>query len=872
MLSSEIRKKFLDYFAAKDHLTLPSSSLIPHNDPTLMFNNAGMNQFKNVFLGTEKAKHPRATTAQKCVRAGGKHNDLDNVGFTARHHTFFEMMGNFSFGDYFKEEAILFAWEFLTETLGLDKSKLYITAFHDDKEAKDLWLNKMNIPKSHFSTFGEKDNFWRMGDVGPCGPCSEIFYDFGPEMGTGPQDVVGGDGDRFIEIWNLVFMQFNENDCGQSPLPNPSIDTGMGLERISMVMQNTKSNYETDLFLPTIDLASKLTQTSYDLKNPNESKDNAALRVLADHSRSVSFLIADGVLPSNEGRGYVLRRILRRAVRFNRKLNDSPILSQLCESIIEQMSPFYPELKERAQVILQNVKDEEDKFLQTLDKGEVLLDKELSKISGSSHKTLDGQTAFKLYDTFGFPADLTEIILKEKGFKLDQAGFDKALLEAKEKAKSQGKKGAVSFKLPDSLKDSLQNLEPTEFTGYENTSDQSEIIELHTQNKVNEVTSEDFYFVSRKTPFYAESGGQVGDTGFVSSSEGSAKIIDVKKLDHLFVHQAQMISGQLKAGDQVNLKVDSKRREKIKQNHSATHLMHAALIKVCGANVQQAGSLVDESKLRFDFNHKGPVSKTDLAQVESLVNEEIKKSERVLTELMSIESAKAAGAQALFGEKYDDQVRVLSMGDFSKELCGGTHVDKTSEIQGFKIISETGVSSGVRRIEAITGEAAFDYLSLKTLEFETISKALGLPMSANSKEILQQFEKLNDEVKTLKKKLKGKNSSQDIETQKIQSQFGEIEFCVSVQEDMDRNDLRDAADRARDKMKLPGLCVFVGQKTDKGFPVLVSRTKDLKDLNAGGFLKSLTAKLGGKGGGRPDFAQGTLETHENLTEVCKALI
>lgn len=872
MKSADIRSSFLNYFKNNDHAILPSSSLIPHNDPTIMFNNAGMNQFKSIFLGTETPQVPRATTSQKCVRAGGKHNDLDNVGFTARHHTFFEMLGNFSFGDYFKEEAIEYAWNFLTKELNLDPKKLYVTAFHTDLEAKKLWLDKMGIPKDHFSTFGEKDNFWRMGDVGPCGPCSEIFYDFGEKMGTGPENVVGGNGDRFIEIWNLVFMQFHETNDGQTPLPNPSIDTGMGLERLSMLLQDKTSNYETDLFLPIIENASKLLKTPYDLEDPKRASDRAALRVLADHARAISFLIADGVLPSNEGRGYVLRRILRRAVRFNHKLSDNAILPALCTQVIEMMTPFYPELKDRSKIILDNVINEETNFLSTIDKGEALLEKELLALKGS--KTLSGESAFKLYDTFGFPVDLTKIILTEKGYSLDEDGFDKKLAAAKAQAKSGSKKGSISFDLPNSIKDSIGTLNPTAFTGYENLKGKGTVLEIHTslQGSIKTSSDENFYLISDSTPFYAESGGQVGDRGTISTGSSSCKVLDVKKLDKLFIHLCKKTSRDISVGDKINLAVNKNLRNQTEQNHSATHLLHAALIKVCGSSVQQAGSSVDENKIRFDFSHKGPVSKTDLKKVEDLVNQEILNSNKVQTDVMDIESAKKAGAQALFGEKYEADVRVLSMGAFSKELCGGTHVSSTSDISGFKIRTESGVSSGVRRIEAITGALAFNFLNQKTTDFETLATHLGLNINATSDDTIKQITKLSDEIKNLKKKLKSGVSAAPSATQKINSKFGDLEICISHLENMERNDLRDAADKARDKMKGFGVCIFTASKTEKGFPILISKTKNLDGFNSGSFLRELTGKLGGKGGGKPDFAQGTVEDIKQLEETSLNLL
>ncbi len=862
MKSSEIRSKFLSYFEKNEHAILPSSSLIPHDDPTLLFNNAGMNQFKSIFLGTEKPKAPRATTSQKCVRAGGKHNDLDNVGFTARHHTFFEMLGNFSFGDYFKEEAIAFSWEFLTKELGLDKDKLYITAFNDDKEAENLWKKKIGIPNDHFKTFGEKDNFWRMGDVGPCGPCSEIFYDLGEEMGTGPENTLGGEGDRFVEIWNLVFMQYEENKKGLAPLPNPSIDTGMGLERISMCMQGTKSNYETDLFMPLINLASDLTKTKYDPKTPS-SFNTAALRVLADHTRAVSFLIADGVLPSNEGRGYVLRRILRRAVRFNRKLGSDPILSNLSTQLISSMSAFYPELKDRKEIILSNIQREETKFLETLDKGEDILTKELEKVN---NKTLPGDVVFKLYDTFGFPADLTEIIAKEKGYAIDTKGFNAEFDKARDKARK-GRNVSQSFDFPASLKESVKVLKATDFVGYSNLSAETRVLEIHDQNgKVDSVNEGETYFlITEKTPFYAESGGQIGDSGFCNSEDNAfkAEILDCKKIDSLFVHTIKVTSGSIKALSPIKLIVDKEKRALTAKNHSATHLMHAALRQILGDSVQQAGSLVDSEKLRFDFSHQGPVSTKNIELVENLVNEQIKNSSSVLTEVMDFDKAKQSGAVALFGEKYADKVRVLSMGDFSKELCGGTHVTSTSEIGLFKITQETGVSSGVRRIEALTSYNAFNYLNKKTKQHEMVLEELGLSKSSDFESAKNQITKLKNQISDLKKKNKASSAVSPKSLYESAKEVKGLEVVIANLPEVARNDLRDLSDGVRDHLK-KGIVVLTGEPSDKGLPIIIARTKTASDINCGSLLKNLCNKLGGKGGGKPDFAQGNIVTNNGL--------
>jgi len=939
MKSSEIRERFLSYFEKKGHLRLPSSSLIPADDPTLLFNNAGMNQFKNVFLGAEKPKGPKASTSQKCVRAGGKHNDLDNVGFTARHHTFFEMLGNFSFGDYFKKEAIELAWGFLTEELKLPKEKLFVTAFHDDPEAKKLWIEDMGIPEDHFKTFGEKDNFWRMGDTGPCGPCSEIFYDLGPEMGDGPENTLGGEGDRFVEIWNLVFMQYEEKEDGtKTPLKNPSIDTGMGLERISMVMQNTKSNYETDLFQPIIDLASKLTNTPYDPKKP-KSAETSALRVLADHARAVCFLIADGVLPSNEGRGYVLRRILRRAVRFNKKLEAKPIFPLLCEKVIEMMSVHYNDLDLRKSLILDYVKEEESKFLETLDNGERLLNDEISKLKDENSTELSGEVAFKLYDTFGFPLDLTEVILKEEGLSLNHESFEQALNTAKEKSK-----GASSFKtqskLPESLKDSVTKLEATKFLGYEQDSSTSKILEIHTSSEglVSE-TSTEAYVLFDQTPFYAEGGGQVGDSGKVTCGESLFNVKDVQKIDHLFLHILSPEKGTLKVGDICNLTVDSKLKSSTKKNHSATHLLHAALINHCGDQVQQAGSSVNAKRLRFDFNHKGPVSDEKLQIIEDEVNIEISKETKAHTKMMDLEEAKNSGAQALFGEKYDEKVRVLNLGEgYSIELCGGTHVSNTKEIELFKIVSESSVGSGVRRIEAITGDEAKALVKIQASYYDHVLKDLGCRHTLNSDVVTDFYQNLKSSVKELKslaksgaskdkltdkltdavslkcdesgesynslvkstfytetlrclnlsrsakpedvsmifnklraeaekhiETLSGETKTIDLNEAKIE-EVDSINLGLLVSDSIERAELGSTSDKLLDKLGENGLCVVVGSANEKGAPIAISRAKSL-EVHAGQLLKSITTELGGKGGGRDNFAQGSLNKHPSYSDL-----
>jgi len=963
MKSTEIRRRFLSYFEKNEHLILKSSSLIPSDDPTLLFNNAGMNQFKNVFLGVEKPKSNRAVTSQKCVRAGGKHNDLDNVGFTARHHTFFEMLGNFSFGDYFKKEAISFAWSFLTEELKLPKDKLYVTAFHSDEEAKDIWLNDMKVPKDHFKTFGEADNFWRMGDTGPCGPCSEIFYDLGPEMGDGPEDTLGGEGDRFVEIWNLVFMQFNESknsDTGektQQALKKPSIDTGMGLERISMVMQSTKSNYETDLFMPLINKASALTNTEYNSKKP-KSPQTSALRVLADHARAVCFLIADGVLPSNEGRGYVLRRILRRAFRFNKKLEASPIFVDLCKEVITLMSPIYSELSERQNIITDYVAEEEVKFLETLEHGERLLNQEVESLKRKNKTEFSGDVAFKLYDTFGFPLDLTEVILKEKGMTLNHASFDEALKKAKEKSKS-GSSFKTTNELPESIKSSVESLKATDFLGYTQKTSESKVLEIHTSlGKVDECSETCFVFFNQ-TPFYAEGGGQASDTGQILINNSYYTVTDVQKVDHLFLHKIEptdKTTAALKVNDTCTLTVDEKLRLETEKNHSSTHLLHAALIESCGDQVQQAGSSVTFKRLRFDFTHKGPVTEDKLLSIETKINSEIKRAQPTSSKLMSLDEAKKNGAKALFGEKYGDEVRVLNIGSgFSVELCGGTHVENTKDIELFKIVSESSVASGVRRIEAVTGDEAkafskrlFDEYkkilehlklnsdttpiqvfelyqkrkdNLKQLKsliksgakedklnfdsepddissfkdtlkadsssdtktnkldlqlqgsqnFTSLVRLLKLARHANSSEVLSLFDKLTEEKEKLKNKFNSSDSSSNTDSEALKEEINGVSVSLLISKELERQDIGDTCDKLLSSLSDEGLCVVVGKHSDRGAPLAVSKSKGA-ELKAGKVLQSIASELGGKGGGRDSFAQGSLEKMPTYKDLKAALI
>lgn len=888
MNSSELRRKFLDYFISKSHQEVASSSLVPQGDSTLLFTNAGMNQFKNVFLGAEKRPYTRATTSQKCVRAGGKHNDLENVGLTARHHTFFEMLGNFSFGDYFKSEAIHYAWDFITKELGLPKDRLYVTVFNDDDEAANIWHKQEGIPKERIYRFGEKDNFWRMGDTGPCGPCSEIFFDLGDKVGGDPkQNVMGGEGDRFMEIWNLVFMQYEDDGTGNlKALPNPSIDTGMGLERLAAVMQNQVSNYHTDVFMDLIHGLEKICKKSYQLDGGN-SPDNIAFRVLADHARSVSFLIADGVLPSNEGRGYVLRRILRRAIRFGRNLSEKDsLLLPAAMHTIEKMGGFYSELEQQKKLIEMTIKDEESRFLVTLDQGLRLLEEELGHLG--SNGTLSGEKVFKLYDTFGFPADLTRLIASEKGFSVDESGFEKKLLQAKEQARKSWKGQALSGdeaflkKWSQEIKD---HHGATEFIGYSTLSTQQNVLALSDlKSDVKEIKAgSEGYLVIPQTPFYAEGGGQVGDQGRFECTHGSGEILDCVKKNDIFLHHIKVLEGTVTVGSSIEVSVEESSRRDTANNHSATHLLHSALRSVLGSHVTQAGSLVEPDRLRFDFTHNKPLSDKEISQIEERVNREILSAHQVQSEVLPQEEALKKGAVALFGEKYGDEVRVISMGSSSIEFCGGTHVDNTSQILCFKIVTEGGVSSGVRRIEALTGKRALQYLNQLTQEALNGRKKLGLTTSweqllhSHSENSLSTgIEKLSEEIKNLKKEIKNlKGSSIDVDAliqqaQDFSSQGLNGKWLFADTELDDRKVLSDLSDQLRDKLS-PSVVVLMGQGEGK-HPILVSVSKELsKKVKAGEILKDIASHLGGKGGGRPDFAQGAVPARPSSEDIKKII-
>ncbi len=882
MKNSEVRSAFINYFKKNDHAVIGSSSLIPENDPTLLFTNAGMNQFKNLFLGLEKRNYTKAVSSQKCVRAGGKHNDLDNVGFTARHHTFFEMLGNFSFGDYFKKEAIHYAWEFLTKDLKIPKEKLYVTVFQNDDEAAEIWHKQEGVPLDRIFRLGEKDNFWRMGDVGPCGPSTEIFYDHGPKAGreSDPfKGIVAGE-DRFVEIWNLVFMQYEETAPGKlHPLPKPSVDTGSGFERLVAAMQGQFANYDTDLFLPMIDVASKISKQNY-VSDPLVLREDlvirdrvAAMRVLADHCRSTSFLLADGALPSNEGRGYVLRRIMRRAIRYGRKLSqDQSFLAPMSEVLIQSMSEFYPELGQRKNHILATIKDEESRFLQTLDNGTAILQDEIKKLKAKNQKMISGETVFKLYDTYGFPVDLTAVMAAEQDLTVDESGFEKTMQASKAKAKSSWKNKSMQADEKHVIEFGQKySSSPTKFLGYDSLESKSQIEAL--SNGITEVSSlksgETGYIVLDQTPFYAEGGGQMGDQGFIKTSTGEARVHDCIKQGQTFLHQIEILKGELKKSDQVATQVETKVRRQTASNHSATHLMHAALRKVLGTHVTQAGSLVDETKTRFDFTHNKPLSTDEIQTIENLVNQEISEAHPVKAEVMTHKAAIDKGAMALFGEKYGDEVRVLSMGVFSSELCGGTHVNNTSQIRAFKIMSESGVSSGVRRIEAITGDAVIELFLKNTDELKTAKISAGL---SADKLLTEWIDSKKEETKDLQKQIKKIQSGQinvdDLakNAKSFNTTQGVAQYILADLNLDDRDVLAQITDQLKNKIQ-KGIVIVIGSG-ESTHPVIISVSKDLTaQFQAGTLLKDFAQVLGGKGGGRPDFAQGAVPDRSKVAEA-----
>ena len=849
--SAEIRQAFLDYFASHGHTIVESSSLVPANDPTLLFTNAGMVQFKDVFLGKEKRAYTRATSSQRCVRAGGKHNDLENVGYTARHHTFFEMLGNFSFGDYFKREAIGFAWEFLTQTMGLPAEKLWVTVYDQDEEAAAIWLEEIGVDPERFSRIGDKpggkphesDNFWSMGDTGPCGPCSEIFYDHGEEVEGGPPGTPEEDGDRYIEIWNLVFMQYNRDSEGHmTPLPKPSVDTGMGLERLAAVMQGVHSNYEIDLFQALIKATAQAAGTS-DL----ESK---SLRVIADHIRSCAFLIVDGVTPSNEGRGYVLRRIIRRAIRHGYQLGQKqPFFYLLVDALIEQMGAAYPELTKSRDTVMRVLKVEEERFAETIEQGMKILEDAISELSGDE---IPGELVFKLYDTYGFPADLTADIARERHLQIDESGFDREMEAQRARARA-----ASQFGVEQQAQVALDGA--TDFTGYERLREEATVIGLFRDGESVDSLSqdEDGMVVLDKTPFYAESGGQVGDRGWLTVIGDRARfdVQDTRKQGGaVFGHLGKVAHGEIKVGDAVQAEVDEQNRRNIALNHSATHLLHAALRQVLGDHVQQKGSLVDAEKLRFDFAHFEPMTQEQLRSVEQIVNNQIRNNYVVETRIMALEDAKQAGAMALFGEKYDDQVRVLRMGGFSTELCGGTHVKAVGDIGLFKIVSESGIASGVRRIEAVTGERALQWVEQAEARLQHIASLVKSgqdDMEEKVHSLVEKSRQQEKEIARLKAKLASAAGS-DLASQAVE--IGDTKVLAATLEGADVKTLRETLDQLKNKL---GPAVIVLSTVQDGKVSLVAGvTKDRTDrVRAGDLVKMVAEQVGGKGGGRPDMAQ-----------------
>ena len=856
MKSSDIRQSFLDFFNANGHHIVSSSSLIPGNDPTLLFTNAGMVQFKDVFLGVEKKPYVRATSSQKCVRAGGKHNDLENVGYTLRHHTFFEMLGNFSFGDYFKHEAIRFAWRFLTEVMEIPKEKLWVTVFKKDKESEDIWLNEMGVDPKRFSRCGEQDNFWSMGETGPCGPCTEIFYDHGPSVAGGPPGSRDADGDRYVEIWNLVFMQYNRDISGNlTELPKQSVDTGMGLERISCVMQGVHDNYDTDLFVPLLQALTKLV--------PCEDFKNTSMRVIVDHIRSCSFLIADGVVPSNEGRGYVLRRIIRRAVRHGFKLGQNkPFFYRLVPALVELMGGAFPELIKSQKLIEQLLKLEEEQFAKTLATGLKILDQEMQSLTKSE---IPGDIIFQLYDTYGFPPDLTADIARERNLTMDNQGFERAMARQREQSQQ-----AQSFNMD--MTQTIHIGSDTEFVGYEKLKSDAKVAALLQDNKpAKQLTAGvNGVVVLDKTPFYAEGGGQVGDSGYLYFDAGSFRVEDTKKLGSAYLHIGKVIKGQLQLGDLVQAEVDFERRRDIMLNHSATHLLHEALRRVLGDHVRQKGSLVEAKRLRFDFAHTKALSAQEIQAVEQLVNEEIIANLTGKIRVMTPDEAKDQGALALFGERYGDEVRVLNFGEFSTEICGGTHVEHTGEIGFFKIVNEAAVASGVRRIEAVTGKSALIYVQQQENQLRDIAVLLKTNtdnIAVKLQQLLETQKLQEKELARLKQQAAGQQSGDLL--QQVQK-INDIDLLVAEIKNADRDSLREMVDQLKNQLKNPAILLASVQE---GKVVIIAGVGKnvIPHFTAGDLLMHVAKQVDGKGGGRPDLAQGGGENPANLAAALKSV-
>jgi len=868
--TAEIRKKFIDYFQSKNHAIVASSSLIPADDPTLLFVNAGMVQFKNMFLGAEIRKYKKAVTSQKCVRAGGKHNDLDQVGYTARHHTFFEMLGNFSFGDYFKEEAIHYAWDFLTQVLEIPKEKLLVTVFEEDDEAEKIWIDKIGVPADKVLRIGAKDNFWQMGDTGPCGPCSEIFYDHGEQIAGGPPGSADEDGDRFIEIWNLVFMQFDRQKSGELlPLPKPCVDTGMGLERISSILQGKHNNYDIDLFQHIISAISELLHL--------KSNNSPSLKVIADHIRTCAFLISDGVQPSNEGRGYVLRRIIRRAIRHGHKLGAHEVFFyKILKPLLEVMKEAYPELLENQSMIEETLKKEELRFSETLDLGMGILNKAIAEMKGA---VITGDVAFKLYDTYGFPLDLTQDVAREHQLTVDKEGFNRCMKEQKQRSKASGS-FAQNNQLPTEL---ITKINATEFLGYKNLSTQSEVVALiHDDHVVSQLSEgQTGSILLDKTPFYAESGGQVGDIGALKTNNVLIKVIDTQKAAGQYhLHQVKVIKGAITDGAKVVAEVDEGHRKKIVLNHTATHLLHKVLQEKLGSHVKQKGSVVSQDKLRFDFSHAQPIDSDLLQEIEAEVNSHIRNNHQANTEIMSFDQAVETGAMALFGEKYGDEVRVLNIGGYSIELCGGTHVKHTGEIGLFKIISEASIASGIRRIEALTGESALAYIQSSE---EKLNKVIQLTHASSETvcdkvvHAIDKTKELEKALVQLEKKLVG-SAAEDLWSKVEVS--NSVNFLYEVLESAKLEDMKTIIDGFKDKFN-PGIIVLANHSKENKVQLVCSVNKSLtQTVKAGDIIRNIAQAISGKGGGRPDFAQGggvtSLEKlkqvlNENLSEMKKLI-
>ena len=867
MKVSEIRQAFLDYFASKGHQIVTSSPVVPGDDPTLLFTNAGMNQFKDVFLGFDKRPYQRATTAQKCIRAGGKHNDLDNVGYTARHHTFFEMLGNFSFGDYFKEDAIQFAWELLTQVFKLPKDKLWVTVYAEDDEAFDIWAKKIGVPKERIVRIGDNkgaryasDNFWMMGDTGPCGPCTEIFYDHGPEIAGGPPGSPDEDGDRFIEIWNNVFMQFNRDEAGEMhPLPKPSVDTGMGLERIAAVLQHVHSNYEIDLFVHLL----KAAKDAVDRAGANDCDLNSpSLRVIADHIRACSFVVVDGVIPGNAGRGYVLRRIARRAIRHGYKLGArQAFFHQLVPALVAEMGDAYPELRQAQTRVMDVLKQEEERFFQTIANGMEILESALQ----NNPKVLDGETAFRLHDTFGFPLDLTADVCRERGVSVDSAGFEAAMQRQRDQARAAGK-----FKMAQGLD---YRGEPTQFLGYEQVLiEDARVIALYRDGSPVDLIrpGESAVVVLNRTPFYAESGGQVGDRGELRTDQSQFIVVDTFKIQaDVFGHQGELQEGELKIGDVVQARVDTSLRAKTMRNHSATHILHKALREVLGDHVQQKGSLVDADKTRFDFTHTAPLTKAEIARIEQMVNQEILTNTATAANVMALEDAQKTGAMMLFGEKYGEQVRVLEIGS-SKELCGGTHVKRTGDIGSFKIISEGGVAAGIRRVEAVTGTNVMDFvhsLESKMHEAAQLLKTAPHDLPQRVSQLQEQLKHLERELERVNTKLAASQGDDLVDQAK---DLRGLKVLAAQLDSADAKVLRDTMDTLKAKLKSAAIVLAAVQ--DGKVSLIAGVTSDATNrIKAGELVNFVAQQVGGKGGGKPEMAMAGGSDPSGLSKALAAV-